>query len=150
MKDYPEHKLDPDLIRQYAEKMDSSLTKAQNNMLLFRDYLVAKRISQPTPSDVTLFILDNPLIFSTYGAVNSFLLALRAFFRQVSQTTGSNGQIMYPNISKYLDPTDLVNALLMRLYKDQHIQSSNLAKVNEGDINVLMKCLGLKRPKDNK
>ena len=150
MKDYPEHKLDPDLIRQYAEKMDSSLTKAQNNMLLFRDYLVAKRISQPTPSDVTLFILDNPLIFSTYGAVNSFLLALRAFFRQVSQTTGSNGQIMYPNISKYLDPTDLVNALLMRLHKDQHIQSSNPTKVNEGDINVLMKCLKLKRPQDNK
>ena len=150
MKDYPEHKLDPDFISQYAEKMDSSLTKAQNNMLLFRDYLVAKRISQPTPDDVTLFILDNPLIFSTHGAVNSFLLALRAFFRQASQTTGPNGQIMYPNISKYLDPIDLVNALLMRLHKDQHIQSSHLTKVNEGDIDFLIKCLKLKRPQDNK
>ena len=140
---YSTCKLNPNLISEYVGDYGEGLAAEKQNMLNFRDYLIANRISQPTPNDVTKFIVSNPKDFRCTSSIHLFLTTLREFFRLTSQIKNANNQILYPNIDKFLDPINLVDALLYSIYRAGHSKNSTQDEVKPEDIKILRECLGI-------
>ncbi len=140
--DYPNHKLDPEYITAYIHdiKGDSDYFKP---LLCLREYLEKNHISELIINDITTFIVNNKDMFRTNGSIFNFLEQLKQFFAWTSKNTSLDGQILYPDIGKFLDGVDLIDALLMRLDPNNHVKNKQQDRVKPGSIRDLMECLGL-------
>ena len=140
--DYPNHKLDPEYITAYIHdiKGDSDYFKP---LLCLKEYLEKNHISELIINDITTFIVNNRDMFRTRGSIFNFLEQLKKFFAWTSKNTSLDGQILYPDIWRFLDGAELINALLMRLDPNNHVKNKQQDRVKPESIRDLMECLGL-------
>ena len=146
-KDYPNHKLDPNYITAYIHgiKGDSDYFKP---LLCLKEYLEKNHISELIINDITTFIVNNRDMFRIRGSIFNFLEQLKQFFVWTSKNTSLDGQILYPDIWKFLDGVDLIDALLMK-FDTNHTKNKHQDSVKPESIRDLMECLGLETESDS-
>ncbi len=140
---YPGYKLDPGYIKRYIND-----TKANpdyyKQLISLEKYLEENDISELVINDIVTFIMFNKDMFKSYQSILDFLRKqLKPFFAWTSREKTSDGQILYPDIGKFLDGVDLIDALLMKLYPNDHVKNKQQYKVRPEYIRDLMECLGL-------
>ena len=145
MKQYPNHTLDLRLFEQYIDNINVKAPIVKKALLKFKNYLANKGILQPSPDDVTMFFVKNPSLLKNCAYIQEFTKNLKMFFKQTSETTAPNGQILYPDIGGYLDSSYWLDKLLKKLGDPDF----ELFEPINDIVNDMMECLGLKEPEED-
>lgn len=139
--DYPSYKLDPKYITNYINDINGNPNYFKQ-LLSFKEYLEENNITQLNINDIVTFVVINKEVFNNRNSIFNFWDQLKQFFAWTSRKTSLDGQILYPDVYKFLDGVDLVDALLMRLDPNNHVKNKQQDSLKTESLRNLMECLG--------